>query len=368
MASDTIVLGTRKGVLLLKRTNGDWQVTRSAYPGAPFSYAAFDPRTGILWAAADHGHWGAKLYCSADEGQTWTEKPAPRYPEGEIITGGFPGEDPVRGQPAVLSYIWCIIPGPADRPGRIYIGTEPGGLFQSDDNGESFQLVRGLWDHPSRDNWFGGGRDKPGLCALVIDPRDSDHLYADISVGGVFESRDGGASWEPRNKGLNACYLPDPYPEVGHDPHFLAASPSNPDVLWQQNHCGVFRSVDGGANWTDISQPGGPVFFGFPIAVDAQDEHTAWVVPAVSDEYRMAIDGALCVGRTEDGGRTWTALRDGLPQENCFDVAYRHALDIRGDQLVFGTTTGNLFISEDRGDSWTGLGSHFPPIYSVRLK
>ena len=229
-------------------------------------------------------------------------------------------------------------------------------------------MVRGLWDHPTRSGWFGGGRDRPGLCALVIDPRDSDHLYADISVGGVYESHDAGQSWAPRNQGLKACYLPDPHPEVGHDPHFLVASPSNPDVLWQQNHCGVFRSTDGGQSWADISQPGGPVYFGFPIVVDEQDADTAWVAPAVSDEDRYAVDGALCIGRTEDGGESWTALRRGLPQSDCYDIVFRHALDLSGEQLAFGTTTGNLFISEDRGDNWECLGNHFPPIYSLRFK
>jgi photosystem II stability/assembly factor-like uncharacterized protein len=155
--------------------------------------------------------------------------------------------------------------------------------------------------------------------------------------------------------------------EVGQDPHLIAACRSNPDMLWQQNHCGIYRSTDGGATWSYVSQSNGPAHFGFPIAVDETNGDVAWVVPAHSDERRMAIDGALCVCRTDDGGATWTAFRNGLPQQYCYDVAFRHALDINGDTLAFGTTSGNLFVSDDRGESWQCVGNYFPPIYSVRF-
>jgi photosystem II stability/assembly factor-like uncharacterized protein len=287
------------------------------------------------------------------------------YPEDAVVYDVW---NDGASKPAKVTYLWTIVPGGADQPGRLYIGSEPGGLFQSDDNGETFSLVEGLWNHPSRrKNWFGGGRDQAGTCCIVVDPRDSNHLFAGVSVGGVYESTDGGQTWAGRNQGLRADYLPDPYSEYGHDPHFLVASPSNPDVLWQQNHCGVFRSTNRGLSWADISQKDGPVNFGFPIAVDPHDEATAWVVPGISDDQRMAVDGALCVGRTEDGGKTWTELRTGLPQQNCYDIVFRHALDIDGETLIFGTTTGNLFLSENRGDTWRSLGSYFPPIYSVRF-
>jgi photosystem II stability/assembly factor-like uncharacterized protein len=357
--SNSLILGTRKGLLILERNGKDWQLACEAHRAIPVSYAFTDKRTGILWAGLDHGHWGQKLHRSRDMGASWEEIPAPKYPEGEMISDD---------KPATLSYIWLIAPGADDQPQRLYLGTEPGGLFQSDDGGETFELVPGLWDHPSRkDNWFGGGRDYAGLCSLIVDPRDSQHITIGISVGGVYETRDGGKTWNGRNKGLTADFLPTPDAEYGHDPHFMLASPSNPNVLWQQNHCGVFRSEDGGANWTNISQEGGPVYFGFAIALDLHDEQTAWVVPAVDSLYRLAIDRALCVCRTTDGGKTWTALREGLPQEATYDLVFRHALDLDGDTLAFGTTTGNLFISEDRGESWRSLGYNFPPINSVRF-
>ncbi len=359
MPADSLILGTRKGLLIYENGKGGWRFCRESHTAIPVSYAAVDPRTGTLWAALDHGHWGRKLQRSRDMGATWEEIPGPAYPEGTEISDG---------KPATCSYIWLIVPGGTDQPNRLYIGTEPGGLFQSDDGGNTWQFVESLWNHPSRkDNWFGGGRDYPGLCSIVVDPRNSQHVTVGISVGGVYETRDGGKTWEGRNKGLYANYLPNPHAEYGHDPHFMMAAPSNPDVLWMQNHCGIFRSADSGKTWENISQEGGPAYFGFAIAADANDDQTAWVVPAIDAQYRLAVDRALCVIRTEDGGKTWTALRNGLPQETAYDLTFRHALDIRGDCLVFGTTTGNIYISDSRGDSWQVLAHNLPPVYSVRF-
>lgn len=353
----TLLLGTHKGLLLIDSVSG--QLIREFYPGVPVSYAMVDQRTSVLWAGVDHGHWGRKLHLSSDMGKTWEEAAAPKYPEGTEIEPG---------KPATCSYLWLIQPGGVDQPERLYIGTEPGGLFMSDNSGESFELVESLWNHPSRaKNWFGGGRDFAGLCSIAVDPRDSNHIHIGISVGGVYETKDGGKTWEGCNKGMSANYLPDPNAEYGHDPHFMIASPTNPDVLWQQNHCGVFRSVDGAKTWTNVSQPHGPVNFGFAIAVDEKDADVAWVVPAVSDEIRVAVDRALCVSRTDDGGKTWTDFRAGLPQQNCYDLVFRHALDIQGDTLAFGTTNGNLYVSNDRGESWRCLGDSLPPVYSVRF-
>ncbi len=367
-----LILGTRKGLIILERRNGRWAVKQEAFIGIPVSYTAHDSRTGTLWACLDHGHWGGKIHRSVDMGATWEEIPAPKYPENarmlsyeEIFSDEAATSE---GIPVALSYIWVMQPGSRDQPERLYMGTEPGGLFQSNDGGKTFELVEGLWNHPSRfRQWFGGGRDYPGVHSIVIDPRDSQHILVGISVGGVFETTDGGTNWEPRNKGLYASFLPNPHAEVGHDPHLLLASPADPDVLWQQNHCGIFRSTDGAQSWEDITQKDGPANFGFTMALDENDPNTAWVIPAVSDEYRIAVDRALCVSRTENGGKTWTALRDGLPPENCYDFVLRHALDIQGNRLAFGTATGSVFVSDDRGDHWQCVGNYFPPIYSARF-
>jgi hypothetical protein len=358
-STSTLILGTRKGLFILELSNGEWNVVRTAFAGAPVPYAMRDHRTGTLWASIDHGHWGQKLHRSDDGGETWEEVTAPKYPEGEELKEGVP---------AATRYLWVLAPGGDDEPNRFYIGTEPGGLFRSDDAGRTFSLVESLWNHPTRrEQWFGGGRDYPGIHSIWVDPRDSRRVLTAISCAGVFETIDDGASWNPRNKGLRADFLPNPDAEVGQDTHYMAACASHPDVLWQQNHCGIFRSTDGATSWNHISQEGGPAYFGFAIAADEHDPDTAWVVPADSDERRMAIGGALCVSRTTDGGTTWTTLRNGLPQENCYDVAFRHALDNRGDRLAFGTTTGNVFVSDDRGDTWKCIGNYFPPVYSVRF-
>jgi len=354
---NTLLLSTRKGLVIFRRKNGTWKYDRTEFLAIPVSLAYEDRNTDTWWACLDHGHWGCKLHCSSDKGKTWREIDAPRYPEGAMINDDLP---------ATVKYLWAMSSGGSDQPGKLYVGTEPGGLFVSDDNGETFKLNQGLWGHPSRpDQWFGGGRDYPGIHSIIVDPGNSDHLYVGISVAGVFESTDGGATWIPRNKGLRADFLPDPSIEVGHDPHLLVCAENNPAFMWQQNHCGIFRSIDAGMNWTEVSEKDGPANFGFAIAADPDDGDKAWVVPAVSDEKRVAIDGALCVCRTTDGGRNWTALRKGLPQEHTFDIVYRHALAQNNDELVFGTTTGNVYASPDQGDSWQHLAGNLPMVYAT---
>lgn len=355
---NTLLLGTRKGLITFKCKRNRWEFASETFPGIAASYVFKDERNNVLWCGLDHGHWGCKLHRSKDEGKTWEEIDAPKYPEGAEIKDGVP---------ATLRYIWTISCGGDDEPQKLYIGSEPGGLFQSDDGGNSFFLVKELWNHPSRkEHWFGGGRDHAGIHSVIVDPRNYKHVYVGISCAGVFETQDGGKNWSPQNKGLYASFLPDPSVEVGHDPHLIVYSSENPNVLWQQNHCGIYRSVDGAKTWQDISQKDGPANFGFAIATNKKPE-TAWVVPAVSDEIRVSVDRGLCVCRTDDGGKTWSMLNKGLPQRNCYDIVFRHALDVSGDTVVFATTTGNLYLSENRGDAWSCISNNLPPVYSVRF-
>ena len=357
--SDKILLGTRKGVIIIEKIGTEWKVQHEAFPGIPVSHAMQDTRTGTLWAGQDNGHWGTKLQRSDDNGKTWQAVDAPAYPEGTTRSDG---------ELANNTYIWIIQEGAKSRPNELYIGTEPGGLFKSIDGGETFTLVKNLWNHPSRqENWFGGGRDHPGCCSIVIDPNDDQHMIIGISVGGVYETTDGGQTWVGRNKGLKVCYLPNPDAEYGHDPHYIVSSPTDFNVLWQQNHCGVFRSTNNGHTWTDISQDGGPAYFGFAIAVDEQDANVAWVIPAIDAEYRIPVDRALRVMRTDDGGQTWQQFTDGLPQQNCYDIAFRHALDVSGDRLAFGTTAGNIYVSDDRGQTWACVFNNLATVYSVKF-
>lgn len=356
---NTLLLGTRKGLLVYRKTNAGWEAESQHFLGARVPYACEDPRNGTWWAMLDHGHWGEKLHRSTDRGKTWEELEPPKYPEGTMVKEGVE---------AKTEYLWVLQPGLPSNPGRLYIGTIPGGLFQSDDNGDSWQLVEGLWNHPSRpDGWFGGGFDNPGIHSVIIDPDDADHIFVGISCAGVFETTDGGTSWHPMNKGLSAEFLPDPTTEIGQDPHLVAAAPSNKKVMWQQNHCGVYVSQDGSESWQNVSQPDAPANFGFPVSISETEPLTAFIVPAVADANRIAIEGGLCVSRTRDGGKTWEALRNGLPQENCYDIVFRHALDLTGNRLAFGTTTGNVFTTENEGDKWEVLGNYLPPVFSVRF-
>lgn len=392
--SDMILLGTRKGTIIFDRINDHWRPRPIVHAGMPVCYAASDPRDGTLWASLDHGHWGPKLSRSRDRGATWDDISTLKYPKGAryivkyLPTPDFNPEAP-SAQPeyanATILKIWNIAFGNANQPGRLYAGTIPGGLFFSDDGGDHWELNLALWNHESRggdlfsgdasseNRWNGTpasidyGVFEPGIHSIIVDPYDSHHMYVAVSTAGVIETSDGGKSWKGRNHGMLMDYLPNPESEWGHDPHFVTSSKTQSNHLWQQNHCGIFYSSDGAKHWKKVSHPEIGVNFGFPIATDANDGNTAWVVPARADSERMAIDGRLFVARTSDGGQTWQSFSKGLPQENAYDIVLRHGLDVSGDYLCFGTTTGNVYMSEDRGETWQSLGSNFPPIYSVRF-
>lgn len=382
-----IIIGTRKGTFFAEKSNGKWAVELAGHAGAGVNYAARDPESGTLWAALGHGHWGAKLSRSDDDGRNWRDATQIKYPDGARYLDGF---DPETGEESAtpkykdarLLKLWVLAFGPG---GRMWVGTIPGGLFESRDGGESFELNRPLWNHASRGgdlfdgpgdqngktHWFGtpasdGGEFAPGIHSIVTDPRDPERMLIAVSTAGVLETTDGGKTWSGRNKGMQNDYLPEKEAEWGHDPHFVARCPGDPEHVWQQNHCGVFYSSDGAMTWSRVSQPDAGVHFGFPIVADEKDGKTAWVVPGKSDQERTTIDGRLFVARTQDGGKTWTRQEKGLP-EKAYDVVYRHALDLSESSLAFGSTTGNLYVSEDRGDSWQTVSANLPPVYSVRF-
>lgn len=355
----TLLIATGKGLVVYRYAQSVWQLQQVHFKGMPVSVIHRDPRHGTWWVALAHRHWGNKLHYSSDEGKTWKEVPAPKYP---------PQSEVKPGVPASLQYIWSIQSAGPDQPDVLYLGTEPGGLFRSEDGGKSFELVSSLWEHPSRVRyWFGGGRKHPGIHSIVMDPRDSQHFYIGISCAGVFETQDGGQSWEVRNHGLHADFLPNPLVEVGQDPHRVMIHPQNPDVLWQQNHCGVFLSRDGGQAWADVTDSQEKIRYGFGLALDPEDPEQAWVIPASSDDCRVALDQSLAVFHTQDGGQNWQSYREGLPQGTCFDIVLRHSLLLYGHLMVFGTTTGNLYYSRDKGQSWKAINHHLPSIYALEV-
>lgn len=369
--SDRLHVATRKGLFALKRgANGQWSIERSAFVGDNVTLIERDPRDGAMYAALDHGHFGVKLQRSRDDGATWAECGTPAYPEQPE---GAEPEVNSMGQkiPWSLKLIWSLTPGGADEPGVLWCGTAPGGLFRSNDSGDSWAMVRTLWDDDRRKEWFGGGLDWPAIHSICLDPRDAKRLVVGVSCGGVWETTDGGETWDTRSDGLWAAYMP---PERKHDPdiqdpHIIAMCPADPDVMWIQHHNGMFKTEDGGKKWLDLGAVK-PSNFGFAVVAHPTDPKTAWFVPAVKDEQRVPVDGRFVVTRTRDGGKSFDVLSSGLPDRHAYDIVFRHSLDVdsSGDRLAMGSTTGSLWCSDDGGDQWTCVTAHLPPIHCVRFE
>lgn len=359
-------VGTRKGLFTLVHEDGAWSIERVSFLGEPITMLLPDRRDGALYAVLTLGHFGTKLHRSLDLGQSWTELAAPVYSEGAKLPPG-----PVQAErPASLMEIWSLEAGGADQPGRLWAGTIPGGLFRSDDGGQSWRFLDDLWNRPERQKWFGGGKDEPGIHSIVVDPRNSRRVTLGISCGGVWQTEDDGETWNNVGHGLRAEYLPPELANdiVSQDPHRLVACAAAPDRMWIQHHNGIFRSDDAGKNWCELTDVL-PSPFGFAVAVHPQRPDTAWFVPAADDSCRVPTDGKLVVTRTTDG-QTFQALNVGLPDRHCYDIAYRHALDVddSGERLTFGSTTGGVWFSNDGGDRWHEFSHHLPPVYCVRFE
>jgi hypothetical protein len=231
-------------------------------------------------------------------------------------------------------------------------------------------MMRALWDHPKRKQWSGGGADLPGFHSICVDPRNSQRVWVAVSTGGIWFTEDGGASWTQRGEGMRAEYAP---PESTHDPvvqdvHRLVQCPAAPQRMWVQHHNGIFVSSDEGRTFTEVTGVE-PSSFGFAVVVHPQEPDTAWFIPEIKDEKRIPREGKLVVTRTRDGGKSFDILTNGLPQSHAYDVVYRHALalDLDGNGLAFGSTTGGLWVSEDQGESWVCVTHTLPPVYAVQF-
>lgn len=363
-------VSTRKGLFTVERQSGGWRIARTNFLGDNVTTTCADPRDGTLYASLNHGHFGVKLHRSRDGGASWQPVATPVYPPRP---DGYTPRTPVEGTPVEwsLKLVWTIEAGGADEPGVLWAGTLPGGLFRSEDAGESWALNRPLWDDPLREEWFGGGADQPGIHSVLVDPRDSAHVTVGVSCGGVWTTRDRGATWAVSAAGMRAEYMPPERQFEPHvqDPHRIAHCRQAPDVMWAQHHNGIFRSDDGASTWREIVGVQ-PSTFGFAVAAHPLDPRTAWFVPAVKDETRYPAGGQVVVTRTRDGGQTFETLRAGLPQEHAYDLVYRHALDVddTGELLAFGSTTGALWVSENGGDSWQTVSVHLPPVYALAFE
>jgi hypothetical protein len=354
-----IYVGTRKGLFELEARNGAWDVVGTHFLGEPVT--AVLARDDSVIAALDLGHFGTKVW-RRDGAAEWRERAVPMYPPKPEDAS----DDP---HPWSLGKIWSLVPGGVS--GRLWAGTMPGGLFRSDDDGESWSLNEPLWRMPERKQWFGvAGGEQPGISTVLVDPRNPRDIRVGVSTAGVWASTDEGASWSLINQGMYNEYMP---PERKGDPitqdiHQLARCAAHPEVMWCQHHNGVFRSENAGANWTEVTAIQ-PSKFGFAVAAHPHDRETAWFVPAIKDERRVPVDGKVVVARTRDGGKSFDVLSRGLPQRHAYDLVWRHALavDDSGDRLAFGSTSGGLWISENGGDSWAMLDARLPPVNVVRF-
>ena len=276
-----MLVATRKGLLQLARKNGGWSIARLSFPGVAVTATLHDARDGTLYAMLKHGHFGTKLHRSDDDGETWTELPAPAFPAD---AAGAP----------TLFQIWTLETGGADEPGRLWAGALPAGLFRSDDRGEHWQQVSALWNVPEREKWFGGGYDDAGIHTILPDPRDANRMFVAISCGGVWDTLDAGerpGAARRRAWSRPICRRNWPAQQETQDPHRVARCAAAPDTMWMQHHCGIFRSTDAGAPGRQLKLPVDD--FGFAVAAHPKDPLTAWFVPAIKDELRVPRDGAL---------------------------------------------------------------------------
>ncbi|HLF08050.1 MAG TPA: exo-alpha-sialidase [Dehalococcoidia bacterium] len=351
-----LLIGTKKGAFVAESdaSRRRWRIRDPHLGGHQVMHMAFDPRSGILFAASGDPWFGSRVYRSWDFGHTWDE-PAhgPAFPADVGRT---------------LEKVWHVQPGRPQEPGVVYAGVEPAALFKSTDDGASWQFVEALERHPSRDRW---APSAGGLClhSIILDSQDLDRLYVAISAAGVFRSDDGGRTWLAANTGLRTNFeSPEPsYAEFGQCVHKVVQHPEHPDRLYQQSHLGVYRSDDHAEHWTEVTA-GLPSDWGHPMAVHPHEPDTIYVYPCISQMEHWPVDGQMAVYRSRDGGATWERLTQGLPQRNAYLNAMREGmatdqLDPAG--LYLGTNTGQLYYSADAGDSWRALPALFPPILSV---
>lgn len=358
MAETVLMIGTRKGLWLARAGDGRaaWTLDGPHLAGQTVASCAIDVRgrEPRLFAGGFSWHWGPFLLRSDDLGASWADpaRSALRFPEEEG---------------AAVANVWQITPDVAARPGVVWAGTEPSALWRSDDGGETFTLVRGLWDHPHRPLWEPGGGGQ-ALHTILPHPTDDSRISVAMSTGGLYRSEDAGGTWAPSNRGIGAYYLPDPPPEHGYCIHKVARDAGQPTRLYAQHHGGVYRSDDDGGSWTAIGD-GLPADFGFPVVAHPRLPEVAFVFPLSSDADRTPPAGRCAVYRTDDGGKTWQECARGLPDEPFHASVLRDAMaadDADPAGVYLGTRDGNVFASADEGDTWTTVARHLPDVLCVR--
>ena len=371
MATKTeLLIGTRKGAWVMTDDGrrGDWRLEGPEFLGQIVNHYVADPRdTKVRLIAAKTGHLGPTVFRSLDGGKTYKE--ASRPP-------AFPKSEDSATARAVGHTFW-LQPGHAREPHVWWAGTSPPGLFVSEDDGATWDSIAGFNEHPMYDKWVpadSGTPDGPLLNQILIDPRDPAHMYLATSTGGVFESLDRAKTWTPLNQGVEANFMPDPYPEYGQDAHYIALAPTKPDRIWQQNHCGIYRLDRPGTRWDRIGKamPGEVGDIGFTIVPHPRDADTAWVFPMDGTDVwpRTSPGGRPAVYRTSDNGASWTRQDRGFPTAQGWFTVKRQAFcadDAAPLGLYLGATNGEVWASADEGGSWRAIARHLPEIYSVAV-
>lgn len=352
-----LLVGTTKGAFILRsNTNrARWEVGGPYFHGQAVYTMVYDGRGGQhrIWASTQ-SFWGTLLRSSEDFGKSWTN------PQEASIR--FPADTGVS-----LKNIWQISLGRTDEPDVLYCGVDPAALFETRDGGETWSLVRGLFDHPHRPRWVPGNGGL-ALHTIVLDPVDRPRMYVAISAGGVYRTNDAGRTWTAQNRGIRVTFMPGKYPEFGQCVHKIVMHPARPERLFLQNHWGLYRSDDSCENWTDIAN-GVPSDFGFAMAMHPRNPDCVYIVPVESDQFRCACDGRLRVYRTRSGGASWESLARGLPQKQAYETVLRDAMTVDSLDpagIFFGTRSGQLFGSCDEGRTWNKILDGLPAIVCVR--
>jgi serine/threonine protein kinase len=352
-----LMVGTVKGAFLLRSTfdRRRWDVAGPYFHGQSIYALAYDGREGRhrLWASTS-SYWGTYLRSSEDFGKVWTNPM-----EANVK---FPADSGTS-----LKNVWQICLGRPDEPNVLYCGVEPAALFKSSDTGETWSLVRGLFDHPHRPRWVPGNG---GLCLHTIlpDPAKNSRMRVAISSAGVYGTDDGGCTWQARNHGIRLVVSPEKYPEFGQCVHKMVMHPARPERFFLQNHWGLYRSDDGAESWKDIAN-GVPSDFGFAMVMHPHNPDCVYILPVESDEFRCTPDGRLRVYRTRNAGASWEPLARGLPQKRAYETVLRDAMTadpLEPHGLYFGTRSGQLYGSCDEGKSWKRILESLPAVVCVR--